>query len=171
MKTLTPSRLVVVRSYGQGANTGARGSASIYGHEDRQMLIDAGIEAYVKSVRGFGTALVVPESTADEARRMLDASPNLFPDATAPSCPKCRAPHPVARPPYGLGIIAVGFAIGATAMVMQHAGVAFAALAAGVVGAAILEQQVAPWRCTSCGYHYGRPQDDPHRVIRMPPRP
>ena len=158
---------MAVRSYGQAA---ARGSSNVFGADDRRLLLDAGIEAYVKSIRGFGVALVVPEARAAEARKLLEASPNLFPDETMPPCPKCHALHPSQRPPYGLGIVAVGFAIGAAAMVEGWSGVAFTALAAGVIGAGILETRVAPWRCVSCGYHYGRPQDDPHRIVRMPPR-
>ena len=167
MRKFVPSRLVAVRSYGQAA---ARGSTTVFGADDRRLLLDAGIEAYVKSVRGFGVALVVPETRAAEARKLLEGLPNLFPDERMPPCPKCRAPHPSQRPPYGLGIVAVGFVIGAAAMVEGWSGVALTALAAGVLGAAILETNLAPWRCVSCGYHYGRPQDDPHRVVRMPPR-
>lgn len=167
MRKLLPSRLVVIRSYGQAA---ARGSTWVFGAEDRQLLLDAGIEAYIKAGKSFGVALMVPESRAADARHVLEASPNLFPDETVPSCPKCRAPHPAQRPPYGFGVVAAGFVVGAVAMVEGYPAAAFAALAVGVIGAAILETNVAPWRCVSCGYHYGRPQDDPHKVVRMPPR-
>ena len=167
MGKLVPSRLVVVRSYGQPAS---RGSSQVFGTDDRQLLLDAGIEAYVKTVRNFGTALMVPESRAAEARQALEVSPNLFPDETVSPCPKCRAPHPSQRRPYGLFIVGVGFAIAAVAMVEGYPGMSMVILAAGVIGAGILETRVAPWRCVSCGYHYGRPQDDPNKVVRMPPR-
>ena len=168
MRSLVPSRLVVVRSYGPSA-AGTRGGSWVFGGDDRKLLLEAGIEAHVKSVQGFGLALMVPESRAAEARQVLAASPNLFPDETVPPCPKCHAPHPSQRPPYGLGIVAVGFAIAAVSIVKGYAGVSLAALAAGVIGAAILETRLAPWRCVSCGYHYGL-RSDPHKVVRMPPR-
>ena len=167
MRKFVPSRLVAVRSYGASVS---RGGTWMYGSEDRQLLLDAGIEAYIKSVPTFGPVLMVPESRAAEARHVLEASPNLFPDETVPHCPKCRAPHPSQRPPYGFFIIGAGFAIASIAMIGGYPGISMVMLAAGVIGGGILETRVAPWRCVSCGYHYGRPQDDPHRVVRMPPR-
>jgi len=163
MRKLAPSRLVVVRSYRHAAGLGG---TSVVGADDRRLLLDAGIEAYVKS----GGWLMVPGSRAADARELLEASPNLLTDDITPACPRCRAPHPAARRPYGLGIIVLGLVIGATSMVAGYQAAAFVAVAAGVIGAAILEMKLAPWRCVSCGYHYGRPQDDPNKVVRMPRR-
>ena len=163
MGKLIPSRLVVVRTYAGGS---AKGTTYVFGAEDRQRLIDAGVEAYVKSSAGFGTALMVPESKAAEARTILDAYPDLFQQPT-PSCPKCHAPHPGARAPFGLFAVAAGLAVGGVAVVEGFTLAALFSIFAGVISAAVLESKLPPWRCASCGYHYGRPSDPKDNVVRF----
>ena len=163
MGKLIPSRLVVVRAYAGGSG---KGTTYVFGTEDRQRLIDAGIEAYVKSAAAFGTALMVPESKAAEAREILDAVPDLFQQET-PSCPKCHAPHPASRAPFGLFAIAAGLAVGAVAIVEGFTLAALFSLLAAVISAAILESKLPPWRCRSCGNHYGRPSDPKDNVVRF----
>lgn len=157
MGRLIPSRLVAVRHY-SGDDAGNPSSPSA---DDRQLLLDAGIESYVKHDSKYGIAVMVPESQVAAATELLEASsPNLFPPKTVPECPRCRAKDPLARRPYGLAIVAVGFAVAVGAVRLEHVGIAFVLVVVAVVAAAAVESRLPRWRCRSCGTRYGG-QDGP----------
>lgn len=153
---MIPSRLVPVRRYVQSSH----GHSSV-GTEDRQLLLDAGIEAYLKFDRGFGPALMVPESQAGAARRTLASSPDLFADRLAPPCPRCHTFHPDVRAPYELLVIGAGFAAAAAIEIITGAmGMAIAVLAVAVVCGAIISSHLPHWRCHACGYAFNDTRRD-----------
>jgi hypothetical protein len=155
---MIPSRLVPVRRYAAG---GSRGDA-ILGADDRLRLLNAGIEAYVKFDRHFGPALVVPESQAAAACRVLADTPDLFQHRAAPPCPQCHTFHPDVRPPYELMAVGAGF-LGAAGLVFAGGsmGIAIAVLTAGVIGAAIMSSRLPRLRCHACGYAWDDASQEP----------
>jgi hypothetical protein len=141
---------VPVRRYAWGAH-----GYSIIGVEDRQLLLDAGIEAYLKFDRSFGPALVVPESELAAARRVLAARPDLFERHFAPPCPRCHTFHPGVRPPYEIVLVGATFVAAAAVVIIGGStGVAIAILAVGVISGAILSSHLPHWRCHACGYAF-----------------
>ena len=153
MRRVIPSRLVVVRHY-RGHD--AAGPASVAAG-DRQLLVDAGIEAHVKHDRAYGIVLMVPGKRVSAATEVLRSSPNLFPEESLPACPRCHAKHPAARAPYGLLIVVVGFASAFAAVLFGYTRAGVAVIAVVVATAAVLESRLPRWRCRSSGERYGGP--------------
>ena len=152
--SLVPSRLVPVRRYLWSSH-----GQSLVGVDDRQLLLDAGIEAYLKLDRHFGPALVVPESQAQAARRVLADSPDLFAPHLALPCPRCHAFHPDVRPPYELALVGAGV-VAAVAIVITigSMGLAMAILVPAVVGGAIVSTRIPYFRCHACGHTFDDPR-------------
>jgi hypothetical protein len=130
------------------------------GAEEQKLLADAGIESYVKLDRAFSIALVVPESRAADARRVLAGSPDLFKHRAAPPCPRCHTFQPELRPPYELVPIGVGL-LAATGLAVAGSflGLAYGVAAAGVIVGAVMNSHMPPWRCHACGFRYGSPRE------------
>jgi hypothetical protein len=148
---LTPSPLVVVRRYRLPAMEGLSSVSA----EDRLVLLQAGIEAYVKNDQ-FGEVLLVPEKQVVTAQEVLGASPpELFPEKPVPACPRCHASHPDPCFPYQLAIVAVGLAIGVAVAGLGHPFFGLAAVTIGVVTAGTAKSRFPRWRCASCGERYG----------------
>jgi hypothetical protein len=120
---------------------------------DRQLLIDAGVEAYAKS-DGTGEVLMVPKAQVARAKKALRASPQLFPEEIVLACPRCDAKDPAARRPYGLAILGVGIVVGIAAAGLGHRGIGLAAMTIGVATAGAVETRIPRWRCMACGARY-----------------
>jgi hypothetical protein len=159
-----PSRLVLVRRLPAFAN-----GYHVVGADEQRLLHHAGIESHVKFVRGFGAAIYVPEGQADAAREALAPLPDLFPDDVVPSCPRCHARHPAARPPYEMVIVAIGF-LGAVGVVLAgwHLAIGYGLVLVSVVSGAIIHSHVPMWRCQLCGCAYGGRSDDRGQVLNFP---
>jgi hypothetical protein len=167
----TPSPLVAVRRYPVAGAYGYSGNDAAVGAEERRLLSDAGIESYVKLDRIGSVALVVPQARLAEAKRVLSDLPDLFEHHFAPSCPRCHAPHPSPRPPYEMGVVAVGL-VAAVGVVLADwdIGIAYGLLAASVVSGAVMYSHLPFWRCHACGHRYGTRADDRGRVVDFPRR-
>lgn len=156
MRKFLPSRLVAVRRF-PNLRAGGR-SNTVVGVEEQKLLKDAHIESYVKLDRGFSIALMVPETEAAAARRVLADVPDLFKHQLAPPCPRCHTFQPELRRPYELVPIVAGlFAATAVVVAGLWTGLAYSALAAAVVAAAVMNSHMPAWRCHACGLRYGSP--------------
>ena len=142
---MIPSRLITVRTYASD------GPAS----EDRQLLVEAGIPAYVKWLGpGFvGVSLMVPEADADRARELLPSSQETRRDP-AVTCPYCGSSEVQPRPPYLLVPLAIALASAVVLSMKGSLTLAFATLLAGFAVAAIAYRAIDRWRCRSCGRAY-----------------
>jgi hypothetical protein len=146
-----PSKLITVRTYGSD------GPASV----DRELLVEAGIPAYVKWLGpGFvGVSLMVPEADADRALDLLSsASPRSAAQEgktdPAITCPYCGSSEVDPRPPYLFIPLAAALVSAVALSIKGSLTLAFSALFAGFAVAAIAYRAIARWRCRSCGRAY-----------------
>jgi hypothetical protein len=125
---------------------------------DRQVLLDAGIPAYVKwnGLAYWGVALMVPEPDADRALALLSstsADPSSH-DDPALTCPYCGSQEVHPRPPYLFIPLAFAFALAVVLAIRGSLALAFGTLFTGFAVAAIVHRAIARWRCGSCGRVY-----------------
>ena len=150
---------------------GHSGGGAGVGDDERKLLLDAGIESYVKLDRIGSVALVVPESQVDAAKRVLANSPDLFERHFAPPCPRCHTPHPTARPPYEMVVVGIGLLAAVGVVVADwHIGIAYGLVTASVVSGAVMYSHLPFWRCHACGHRYGTRTDDRGQVLNFPGR-
>jgi hypothetical protein len=166
---MMPSSLVTIRRYPMTSSTWGGGAG--VGADERKVLLEAGIESYVKLDRIGSVVLVVPEAQVDAARRALANSPDLFERHFAPPCPRCHTPHPGPRPPYEMAVVGIGL-LAALGVVVADLpiGIAYGLVAVSVVTGAVMYSHLPFWRCHVCGYRYGARADDRGRVVRFPDR-
>jgi hypothetical protein len=127
---------------------------------DRQVLLDAGIPAYVKwnAIAYWGVSLMVPEPDVERALALLsstsaaaDASSH---DDPALTCPYCGSQEVQPRPPYLLIPLGFAFALAVVLAIRGSLTLAFATLFTGFAVAAIAHRALGRWRCRSCGRVY-----------------
>lgn len=147
---MIPSRLIAIRSYG------SRDVAS----GDRELLLQAGIPAYVKwrFLAYQGVTLMVPEADAARALALLSstsaAADASSPDDPAFTCPYCGSQDVHPRPPYLFIPLALAFALAVVLSIKGSLTLAFATLFAGFAVAAMGYRAIPRWRCGSCGRAY-----------------
>ena len=155
---LLPSKLAAVRYYGPSVH----GYPDV-AHNDQELLLKAGIEAWVKyrwgARIGGGATLMVPRSRVHDARAILASSPNLFPDQVELRCPRCHNPHPAPRPAYTGMVLGGSFLLIVAATVGGYYGIAELIALVTVVGATIIQIMVPQWRCQACGRLFGTIND------------
>jgi len=168
---MMPSSLVPIRRYPVLGAYGYSGGSAGVGADERKLLLDAGIESYVKLDRIGSVVLAVPESQVESARKALANSPDLFERHFAPPCPRCHAPHPSPRPPYEMIVVGIGL-LAAVGVVLAnwHMGIAYGILAVSVVSGAAMYSHLPFWRCHACGQRFGERADDGGQVLNFPPR-
>ena len=169
--SVTPSALVPIRRYPVPGALGHAGGGAGVGADERKLLLDAGIESYVKLDRLGSVALMVPESQVDTAKRVLAKSPDLFEHHFAPPCPRCHTPHPAPRPPYEMVVVGIGLLAAVGVVVADwHIGIAYGLVIASVVSGAVMYSHLPFWRCHACGHRYGTRADDRGQVLNFPRR-
>jgi len=150
---LIPSRLIVLRRY----------PSRDFAEEDRELLIEAGIAAYVKReyLAGSGRALMVGEENAADAMAVLNESaPADREDGIqdeALVCPRCQSRDIAPLPPYAGLTFAAGAAAAVAALISGRAPAFAPLLGATILISTVVYVKSARWRCRPCGLIYGRP--------------
>jgi hypothetical protein len=149
---LIPSRLIVLRRYPD----------RMLAEADRDLLIEAGIPAYVK--RGFmgdaARVLMVGEENVTAAVEALGGSDHDLQEAVqdeALQCTRCRSRDIAPLPPYAALSIAVGLAAGVAALWLGRERAFLPVLGVTILISTAVYARSPRWRCRMCGLRYGQP--------------
>jgi hypothetical protein len=158
---MIPSRLIVLRRYVDRE----------FAEADRDLLIEAGIPAYVKHVMADAArSLMVGEEHVDAALAILRESdqPNQS-DQSEPfdlqkpvtdealQCTRCQSTDIAPLPAYAGVTFIVGTAAALYAGFFGRADAVVPLLGATILISTVVYVKSPRWRCRTCGLVYGRP--------------
>jgi hypothetical protein len=158
---MIPSRLVVLRRYVDRE----------FAEADRDVLIEAGIPAYVKRVMADSArSLMVGEENVEAALALLGESGQIDqpdqsdgPDLRKPvvdealQCTRCQSTDIAPLPGYAGLTFAVGAAAALCGAFVGRGNTLVPLLGATILISTVVYVKSPRWRCRTCGLVYGRP--------------